>query len=318
MGLDPSDPETHLSNTLLLRTLAVLLASCMLGSRHGSHEHPASAFSWHQAQVKRLFARPGCSAAQCAACAFGALSRKETRMGLVRGEHVMDLARPCAHAGAHEAPLHGSATTAAAQYPEELCAAFAARTRARLGASEPFGSYAADERHDAGRLEQPFLNEVLRSSEWRVIMRSAVTDQAHINALEVRAAMRALMKRALRERSARQLYVLDSMVGIGACAKGRSASAALNAELMHGLPTILAQDHYPGFDLGPTRLNPGDHISRGVALPRPTMDPPQWLLDAANGDEQAREVFASLPRQPRVCSEWGRIAFKLVALYAGR
>ncbi len=112
-------------------------------------------------------------------------------------------------------------------------------------------------------------------------------------------------------RHLRQPYLLDSSVAIGALAKGRSASRAINAELVRALPSTLGYDHYAAFDFCPTRLNPSDDPTRGRALRRAAAGRPEWLRAAAAGEVAGLVGLASVPRQKRAYSEWARFVVKL-------
>ena len=316
LGFDPHEEKTQCGNVLLLRTLLLLLVALKAGS-HGSHEHPSGAFSWWVPQVQRMFARTGCEVVRFSACQFGAPYRKDTSLGLVRGEHLRPLGRMCNHRGAHAQPLKGARTTAAAAYSGQLCREWAALAAAQRALE---GEWGADDDGpppgpEGGRLEQGFVNELVGSAAWRVVMNAPCEGEHHINVLEVRAALRAMEGRARSRPGSRQAYLLDSAVGIGCLAKGRSSSLALNAELLRGLPPLLAYNHYPGVDFVPTRLNPSDDPTRDRSLRGPRCAIPFWLKRAQQGQCEDMLRWAALPRQRRQFSEWARLVFKLWTLW---
>ena len=268
--------------------------------RHGSHEHPAGAYSWSAQVVRWLFTRPGNTIIEFAACAYGALYRQLTRLGLVRFQHLLPLARPCPHGPGfkHSQVLEGSwATAVASKYVLELCSAWAALTRDALAQEPPLGDVEPVPAPDTGRFEQLFVNEVLRCSDWFLFFHSRVLHPVHINVLEVRAANRALKQRAAEAFHVRQPDLMDSAVGIGVLAKGRSASRMLNAELVRALPTVLGFDRYPAYDFAPTRLNVSDDPTRGRQVREPKMPEPDWLVEARRGHPAGVHAWSSLPRQ---------------------
>jgi len=134
----------------------------------------------------------------------------------------------------------------------------------------------------------------------------------HINRLEVRAHLQARSRAAREAPGTRQPFLLDSTVALGACAKGRSASHAINDDLKTGLPDVLGYDVYPGYDFAPTRLIPADGPSRGRKIEPPSAGPPAWWEPAAAGDMAALDEWTRVPRQRRAESEWCRINLKML------
>ena len=169
-------------------------------------------------------------------------------------------------------------------------------------------------RAQPGALESSFFNEVLEAAPWRVIMQEACGIEGarkHISIKDIQALMRTIRKRALRGYGCRQLYGLDSQVGLGALGKRRSPSYVLNEECREGLGDIIGLRHYPGYYFAPTRLNPGDHPSRYAAIPtRRAL--PGFFVDAARGNFEAFDRWASLPKQSRRTSNWARFAYRLL------
>eukprot|EP00972_Heterocapsa_arctica_P080396 11847257-Heterocapsa_arctica.AAC.1 len=76
---------------------------------------------------------------------------------------------------------------------------------------------------------------------------------------------------------------MDSRVGIGCLAKGRSASRALNSELMLGVPDTIGNDHYAGYQFFATRLNPSDAPTRRKKIPPPSNPRPRFMDDLTHG-----------------------------------
>ncbi|CAK0893022.1 unnamed protein product [Prorocentrum cordatum] len=259
LGLAAANEAAQLGNVLLFRVLLILWAARTCGAR-GSFEHLAGACTWHVPAMKMLFGKADCGTLDFAACSFGVPFQMPTRQGLVHADFLLPLARPCVHGRrARGRPLLGAARTSpAAAYSNQLCAVWAELSRAHLvkagGPSEP-----APARADAaGRLEQPFVDDLIRCCRWRAFCCDPCPPAVHINRLEIRARMRARSRAARQELGARQSFLLDSTVALGARAKGRSAWRALNDDLELGLPDVLGFDVYPGYDFAPTRLIPSE------------------------------------------------------------
>ncbi|CAK0794315.1 unnamed protein product, partial [Prorocentrum cordatum] len=313
LGLDPADPATRLGTVLLYRVLLILWAALKC-DRLGSMEHPAGAYSWYVPALRSLLAKPGCGSLDFAACAFGAPYQMPTRLGLVSGGFLQPLARPCVHGRrAHSRPLVGATRAApAAAYTAELCAVWAELTRAHLAARAPLGGPEQAPDAAGGRLEQPFVNDLIRCCRWRAFTCDPCPPATHVNRLEVRAHLRARAKAARQQPGTRQPFLLDSTVALGACSKGRSASRALNDDLKVGLPDVLGFDVYPGYDFAPTRLIPADGPSRGRGIAPPSATPPAWWRSAVAGDLRSLDQWTRVPRQRRAESEWCRMTFKLL------
>ena len=239
--------------------------------------------------------------------------------GALRSRDYLEQFRGRVCRGGHQhVRLVGGLCTSASEYPPGLCDELSdAILYARNVADEDM----LDDYYDtttssnrAGAYERLYFNEVLESAEWKVLMQEACGSpggrRTHINILEVRALLKTVAQRAARAFKTRQLYGMDSQVGLGALSKGRSPSQPLNEELRHGLPYIVGCHHYPGYMFAPTRLNPADCPTRLKELPRPRAVP-QFLVDAAKGDVAEFDLWAQLPLQTRSVSNWARFAWRL-------
>ena len=105
-------------------------------------------------------------------------------------------------------------------------------------------------------------NELVSSTSWKPCHQARVERKQHINILELTEAVETLARESHSYPSTRQLALFVSRVAIGALAKGRSASSALNPVLQHNLPHFLGNDSYYGVSFTPTRLQPADAPSR--------------------------------------------------------
>ena len=256
LGKDPTDAKILDGNIMLLRTMLMLFAIKLVGKdsstrwTQGTHEHPASAFSWKIPSINRLFESTGCGKVTISYCDFGAPVRKNTTLGYVYAKFVEKFRGRTCKGGHTHIQLCGSLTSIASEYPPGLCREFAdhvAWERKAADDSILLDDGSADSNR-AGALERIYFNEILESAPWEVIMRTACgARREHINILEVRACLR-VMGRQLRPKfGTRQIYGLDSQVGLGALIKGRSPSRVINDELRLGLPDIVGIRHYPGY-----------------------------------------------------------------------
>ena len=326
LGKDPIDPPVRDGNLMLLRTMLVLFVIYLTGIditerwTCGSHEHPSSAYSWHVPSVDRLFQHPGCTKLTISYCDFNAPYRKNTTLGLVYAGHFEQFRGRTCKGGHEHIQLKGSLCGLASEYPPGLCNELAdAISYARRVADETIlddyypttNTTAAG----AGAFERLYFNEILESADWHVLLREACGTRngkrEHINLLEVRACFKTIARRASTAFKTKQLYGLDSQVGLGALAKGRSPSLPLNEELRTGLPHVVGHQHYPGYLFAPTRLNPADCPTRSKEIP-PPRGVPRFLVDAAAGNVAEFDLWAGLPLQTRSSSNWARFMWRLL------
>ena len=214
--------------------------------------------------------------------------------------------------------LEGGLCTSASEYPPGLCDELSGSIQHARGLADESileDSYVDNsDKHRPGAFERLYFNEILESAEWKFLMQEACGRKGgrseHINILVVRAQLRAIAKRGSRAFMIKQMYGMDSQVGLGALSKGRSPSLPINEELRRGLPSIAGSQHYPGYMFAPTRLNPGDYPSRNKELPLPRAMP-QFLADVALGDFSEFEAWTLLPWQCRAVASWARFVVRL-------
>jgi hypothetical protein len=112
---------------------------------------------------------------------------------------------------------------------------------------------------------------------------------ASINVCEFRArnALAKYLARRPEQHGKRHLAGFDSLVTIGASAKGRSSAVALNHEARKGNAHLLAADLYIGGLWTDTKRMPSDYGSRGDrAVPVPAPARP-WVHAFLQGDVKA-------------------------------
>lgn len=112
----------------------------------------------------------------------------------------------------------------------------------------------------------------------------------HINVGELRAGLKTEKILGHRRPSSRVLLGMDSQVALGSLVKGRSSSAALNAELARSIPLMLLQDTYFEGMYFNTAENRADQPTRGKEIEPPVAPLPEWW------DSLAREEYQSFDR----------------------
>ena len=108
----------------------------------------------------------------------------------------------------------------------------------------------------------------------------------------------------------RQIYGLDSQVGLGSLIKGRSPSRSINEELRCGLLDVAGNRLDPGYSFAPTRLNPSRLPHAQPRFP-PPRGMPQYLADVAAGREANFDCWAAVALQMRASSNWARFYLRL-------
>ena len=130
----------------------------------------------------------------------------------------------------------------------------------------------------------PLWETLAKTLEYHLVFRRQRKGARHINVGELRAMLAAEEKLALTEPSHRQMFGLDSQVGLGAAVKGRSSSRALNAEMVQSLPIVLLQDVYSEFLYFETSSNPADDPTRGKEVRPPCCPAPPWWRSLELGE----------------------------------
>ena len=127
LGKDPTNAKILYGNLMLLRTMLFLFAIRLVGQdrrtrwTQGTHENPASDFSWRVPSVSRIFGAEGCGTVTLSYCSFGAPVKNNTTIGYVFATHMERFrGRTCKGGHSHEM-LVGSKTTHASEYPPGLC-----------------------------------------------------------------------------------------------------------------------------------------------------------------------------------------------------
>ena len=319
-GLNPKCPLTASGNFLLQLTLLCLFIVARTPGTSGSHEHPASAFSWRVRQWDQLKSLAPCQCLCLAMCQFGVSYRKATRLFTVRAAFLAPLERKCPGVSEHHTHEHltGSKTTAAAEYPPAFCDAFTELLAKDLlcrgdepDALDPDPSCPADA---AVANEDLLINELSNAAWWKPLFSTRAVQSMHINLKELLALHRLVKKLRTHHSRMRFIVLVDSLVVLGAVVKGRSPSKPLNRLLQKMLPDLLGFGLYPGLHFVPTRLNSGDAPSRFTKIRGPRSPEPSWYDAAAAGSFKGMDYFGDLPKQSKGTSEWCRLVVKFCLL----
>ena len=162
--------------------------------------------------------------------------------------------------------------------------------------------------------EDIYINELSNSAWWRVIFSKRSRTHAHINVKELQALQELFRCVRKARRNQRFIVLLDSLVVLGACAKGRSPSRPLNHLLRMMLPDVLGFGLYPGYHFIPTRLNSSDAPSRFKKIRGPRNPEPPWVEATADGNYDEFDDVTSLPRQTKATAEWVGLLFSYCRL----
>ena len=319
-GIDPSCPVTAQGNDLLRLILGVLFLCARVGIA-ASHEHPSSAFSWQISAWDTLLSFPHSKILKLSMCMYGEDYRKNTNLYFLNAPFLEPLHRPCsAVAGCSPSdwhdhtPLSGSATAAASCYPGDLCKLWASLLAAWIKDSGPDLPADVDSqlRGPSRRaVEKLYITDLMRSVPWKLMSQDCIQETEHINISELRILCESICLQARRHPHSRYMFLTDSLVALGAAAKGRSASPALNALLLKMLPYILGFDFYPGFDYTLTRYNRGDAPSRQAHITPPDRPIPHWMLAGGLGDFALLDRRRRLPKQSRSTANWAHLIWIL-------
>ena len=139
----------------------------------------------------------------------------------------------------------------------------------------------------------PLWELVSRSLHYKEEWRSPHRRPVHINVGELRAHLREEARLGRQHCSVRIPYCLDSQVSLGCLVKGRSASKALNAELMKSIPMVATSDLYGGYGYVPSKLNRADAPTRDAEVPGPDRALPSWWMSVAAGSFDSFDAWLS-------------------------
>ena len=187
--------------------------------------------------------------------------------------------------------------------------------RAARAATAHFDDLAAESRPFFDSPE--WVDELVGAAAWKHRFAYHFRRPAHINVLEGVAYGTLLRDLAAAHPGSRPVIVTDSRVVLGASAKGRSSSTALNAPLRGALPYLLGGDLYPGGLHTRSELNPADDPSRDRPVRGPLCGRPAWLDDLSAGSFARFDAVLGSSAVPRLLGRWVRFMLLLDSAGAG-
>ena len=257
-GFDQSLEKVQLGNVIAYRCLFLLWFARILGLVAMLENPRLSKMAW--LRQWRWLVQTGCIESVVASCAFGCIHRKEFRILSTGVDHEM-LERRCP-GGHFHAPIQGAYTKMSAVYIQGVARHFALVFAAALRKKRLKESAEVETSGE----ESIFVNDLLRSSGWRLVRVWFWKRKAHINVYEA-SVVCSLMKQLLIESpSVRVGVIVDSLVAKGALAKGRSSALTLSPVLKQAAAFQIAGCIYPAYSYGPSKLNVSDDPTRGVPI----------------------------------------------------
>ena len=302
LGFDVLDPQTLTGNQLALRSLQ----SMDLADRHSVAallENPFTSKIRYLPSWKHVEALPSVSLCRCDSCRFGSPHLKSFRF---LGAHLdlAPLSLRCKCSTKH-LQIQGALTKRSAVYTEELAdalsAVFEKAILAKRKQDEDFDCI-----HSEGH-ENLLVNDVARSSHWKLVSSWTFRKQSHINLQELAAILRLIYKLASSRFSSRVSILVDSLVCRGAMSKGRSSSRAIAALLRRCTAALLAANLYVITPFCPTRLNVADDPTRD----HPIRDPVVSVIDESWKDKDVYKL-ANHPRLCRWAANWAMLVLRLI------
>eukprot|EP00438_Fugacium_kawagutii_P004497 Skav200096 [mRNA] locus=scaffold694:326558:340569:- [translate_table: standard] len=233
-------------------------------------------------------------------------------------QHLQAMGRLCTCDHDH-VKLEGSYAQAAAAYPFPMCEHVARIVVEGCEATQPRRLNPPDGvQHvdvPAGdpsplrdcRTSQKFVShlwatQLSESLPWKVCKKYKFLKGGHINVLECHARRSLLLNIPAQQRI---VVLQDSMVTLGASAKGRSSSQSLNKVLKQECAICVAKDLYVGGIHSPTWALRADDPSRGRSVRLPRTPLPGWFLDLRAGRlTQAQDSLDDLSETPRSLGRW--------------
>ena len=326
-GVDVLQPQVLVENLHVHQCLALFMSQSCVGS-FAFLETPWGAYTrklpWWKAVSKHGFD------IRLDQCRYGTAYLKPTGL-LCNSKQFKVLGKRCRRDHVHT-PFNSSSSGRTCHYPEELCLEFAQLCNCLATAQSTSNPSKADfsarvdsPKHndpvdDSGLFEsevetvdlrdhrgaQRFVShlwstQLAESLPWKVARRYKFARTNHINVLECHVRKTLLH---LAPMDCRLVNFQDSMVTLGATAKGRSSSAALNSILRQDMSLQLAKNVYVCGIHCPTWALRADDPSRQRQVRPARAQLPQWLLLLKSGSlNNAQDLLDACSDTPR---SWGR------------
>jgi len=295
LGYDRKDGKTFHGNLLAFRAFIILRVGRKRRTPSGLEQPRRSKMCWTP-MWKSLLTK-GFSEAVIASCQFGSIHQKEFRL-LIHRLSAERLQVKCP-GGHRHVPIQGAFTKPSATYVRGLARRIALEFRRTLEHTAK-----EDDENPVAGLESILANDALLSSTWTLLYHQEWKKKSHINVFETNMALQILKHQCQFDTETRFVGFLDSQVGLGALAKGRSSSLSLSPLCKRAAALQIVGGLYPGWNFSPTRLNPSDDPTRGVAIRRPC---PMSITEARGVD------FLQLHARklPRPYANWVRLLLLL-------
>ncbi len=139
----------------------------------------------------------------------------------------------------------------------------------------------------------PLWETAAQCVDYKELFCRRVESARHINVGEVRALLVAERILGRKKLSCRDVFGLDSQVGLGCLVKGRSSSASINKELSKSVGDMVIFDQYSSFMYYETTKNPADDPTRSVPLRKKKFEPPPWWIELSEGVTDPFDVWAA-------------------------
>ena len=317
-GHDPSERKTHDGNLFAVLCLVLALSQWAVGNEFLIEQPGFGHMRFTVWWELLLFLGMGwiCTP-QCGYISSGPVYRKETIFGFcARSPYWARLYRACSCSVPHT-KLEGSLTTAAAEYPTDMCEEIAIILSENCPAEpgpwlpndvegEAMPASPVRKSKMAGRAPSELHTIILSECmPWVVNVKHKFRKHGHINIQEAYA-YRSILRRA--PSSSRFVVLQDSLVNICVEAKGRSGSPALNRVVWQTWAEALARAQYPKAWHTPTWSLRADDPSRDKPIGRPKLAFPRWvwllLFDTQDHADEAVAIIDRLPRLSRGEARW--------------
>ena len=301
-GYEPLEENTQTGNVLAARSSQLMYVGAQ-NSSAGIMEAPYSSYMKHLPQWDIIRSLPEASETRCDSCRFGSPHLKSFRLLGLRVD-LSSVSLRCQCTNRHLI-VEGRYTKDSATYTDQLACALAdVLADAILTAKEVIQDICEP---SVKGLECQLTNEIMKTSEWRVVNAWEFRKRSHINLLEEASLLRLCQKLARQHTALRVVALLDSNVCRCATAKGRSSSKGLSHVLRKVSAICFAAGLYLCVPFCPTRLNVADDPTREQQIRDALLG-----LDLDAWDTEALFKLASLPKTKRWASNWTLLVVKLL------
>ena len=339
-GFDLGDPLTATHNRFAYR-VAFLMQLIADRGLYASCEQPGSSVMFYMDCFRRLRGRSSYSVTRFCSCTYGSPFMKPFQfLSNMPGVAALRANCRCPYRRKHFI-VEGSFTTqrladfterAARLHPGGASRVFGREPRLGEPVSRFSGSYprpamtvVANGNLAALRLwldhVAPAVRPAYRPPRWsrelaeslpfRPCVAYRFGRSGHINCLEMRSQKTCVKVLARDCPDSRVVLCQDSRVTIGATAKGRSSSAALNSIASSQLPYIIGAGLYLGAIHTSTDVHRADDPTRDRPIRPPSRATPPWLEALANGDTQLFDLVDAADAVDWPFSGWARLLRRL-------